>query len=252
MIYYTSHLPPAWSIKSWLYYAGFFHKRHAKKSGGATLANYSYTCHRCQNGVCVQIDVNKGVKRGGNAKLRKPKNVIQKKELNPSPLKSGKVVATRGRPPKSKAKIKKKAPLVVPLRRSARKAKCIILQKKKQRGRKKGKQIKPKKLIKEKPKKVTSKRSNTSCSYWLNGLQFSRKLNDERVLLFRSKRFLVPSDQSSAAPNKPTCQLCDEAEHASTLNYISCEICEGRLVSSLCGTDFFHNIYAFFNIILSH
>ena len=158
--------------------------------------------------------------------MQKSKNV--QTDLKSSRLKSSKNVSTRGK--KAKSKNNKKAIPVVPLRRSARKAKCLVLQKKKQRGRKKGKPVKSKKGTKEKPRKVPSckrKRTEVSCSYWLNGLQFSRKPNDERVLLFRSKSFQSASEEPSITRNQPKCQLCDEAGHNSTLNYIACEICKG-------------------------
>nr|XP_048322407.1 DDT domain-containing protein PTM-like isoform X3 [Ziziphus jujuba var. spinosa] len=207
------------------YCQGFFHKRHVKKSAGAIIADCTYTCHRCQSGKHVKIDAKRGKtnKKGGKS-LQKSKN--NKKDGRSLRLKSKRKVSGGGRPVRSKNN-RKVAPSV-PLRRSARKAKCIIVQTKKHGGRKKGKQIKSKKGTDKKRKRGTScqkKRTQVYYSYWLNGLYLSRKPNDERVMLFREKNFLVPSEQSSIIPDQPKCQLCNEAEHASTLSYIACEIC---------------------------
>lgn len=230
-------------------YVGFFHKRHVKKSAGAVIAECTYTCHRCQNGVRVRIVVKKGKtgKKGGKVKSKKSKNV-QTDGRSPH-VKGNKKVSTVGW--KVQPKKNSKAVTAVPLRRSARTAKCLSLQNKlqnkklqtkklqnkKHRGRKKGKQVIAKKVTQEKPKKGTSckkeekgtsfrrKRTAVSYSYWLNGLRLSRKPNDERVPLFRDKSFLAASEQSSAIPK---CQLCDEADHQSTLSYIICETCQGN------------------------
>ncbi|XP_024027304.1 DDT domain-containing protein PTM isoform X2 [Morus notabilis] len=209
---------------------GFFHKRHVKKSAGAIIAECTYTCHRCQNGVRAKIDTKKGktAKKGGNVKSKQSKNI--QTDRRSSQLKSNKKVSTVGQ--KGQSKKNSKAIPAVPLRRSTRKAKCLSLpnklQNKKHRGRKKGKQVKAKKATQEKTKKGTScrkKRTAVSHSYWLNGLLLSRKPNDERVVLFRDKSFLAPPEQSSDTPNQPKCQLCDEAGYKSTLNYVACETC---------------------------
>lgn len=214
-------------------YAGFFHKRHVRKSAGAIIAKCTYTCHRCQNGIRVNIDTKKGKadKRGAKAKSQKSKSV--QKNGRSSGLKTTKKVSTGGR--KVQSKSKKKATPAVPLRRSARRAKCLTLQKKKHRGRRKGKQAKSKTKLKkgtnEKPKKSTpcrKKRTEVSHSYWLNGLLWTRNPNDERVQLFRDKNFLAPSEQSPIHSDQLKCQLCDEAGHTSTLSYISCQICGGN------------------------
>lgn len=130
-----------------------------------------------------------------------------------------------------RSKSNRKVPPSVPLRRSARKAKCLIVQTKKPGGRRKGKQVKSRKGTCKKPKRGTSclkkKRTQVYYSYWLNGLLLSRKPNDDRVMLFREKRFLVPSEQSTI-PDQPKCQLCCEAGYTATLSYIACEICGGN------------------------
>lgn len=213
--------------------AGFFHKRHVRKSAGAIIAKCTYTCHRCQNGMRVNIDTKRGKPDKGGAKLKAQKSKSVQ-DSRSSRLKSRKKVSTGGRQVQSKGK--KKATPAVPLRRSARKAKCLVLQNKKHRGRRKGKQAKSKTKLKkgtnEKPKKVAScrkKRTEISCSYWLNGLQWSRNPDDERVLLFRETNFVGPLEQSPIVPDQqPKCKLCDGGGHTSTLGYIACQNCGGN------------------------
>lgn len=119
----------------------------------------------------------------------------------------------------------------VPLRRSARRLKIVTQQKKKIGGRKKGKQVKSKKVPPRKSKKSTSwqkKRTHIYRSYWLRGLLLSKKPNDERVMHFRRKKLLLPSEDLNAILTSPKCSLCSEAGYTSTLIYISCEICGGN------------------------
>lgn len=128
----------------------------------------------------------------------------------------------------------KKVPVSLPLRRSPRKAKCLSLQNKKHSKRKKGKkgkQSKSKKETYKKPKTDTSwqkKRTQVHHSYWLNGLLLSRKLNDERIMLFRDNKLFARSGCPSIILGHVKCQLCCEAEYASTLDYIGCELCGGN------------------------
>jgi hypothetical protein len=148
----------------------------------------------------------------------------------------------------------KKTPSIVPLRRSTRKAKSLYLrsqiiagrkkgtQGKKNVGRKKGKQSKSKKVTSQRPKETTGqpkkfpvatshkKRIQPSNSYWLNGLQFSRKPNDDRVMLFKEKKHII-SDVLTGSFDCPKCRLC--RGDGSTSNYIACEICGGNYFSSL-------------------
>lgn len=116
------------------------------------------------------------------------------------------------------------------------------IQSKRNVGRKKGKQSKSKKVTSQKPKEPTGqhkkfavtrackKRTELCNSYWLNGLRFSRKPNDERVMLFKEKKHIT-SEDFSGSRDCPKCCLCcgDEA----TSNYIACEICGGNHLSSV-------------------
>ncbi|KDP22133.1 hypothetical protein JCGZ_25964 [Jatropha curcas] len=213
------------------YCKGFFHKRHVRKSAGSIAAECTYTCHQCLNGKHVKSDSKTGksnAKRGKNI-IRNAKVQHQKSKRTPSGCKSvliknNKKVLRSSRSLRSQKN--KKVTIVVPLRRSPRKAKYNSLQNKKVGGSKKGKKVKSKKAMSKKPAKVTSfrkKRTENYHSYWLNGLFLSRKPGDERVMHFRSKKFLAPSESVSLDQHK--CPLCHEAGYTSTLNYISCEMC---------------------------
>uniref|UniRef100_A0A5B6ZI79 DDT domain-containing protein PTM n=1 Tax=Davidia involucrata TaxID=16924 RepID=A0A5B6ZI79_DAVIN len=212
------------------YCEGFFHKRHVRKSVGAITAECTYTCHKCQDGKSTRIDTKKG--KPQLPKSNKVAKVCRSLRSNTSKN------SCNDKQPVQLQNIKKdsvavplrrlrKDSVAVPLRRSARKVKCVSLQNKKVGGRKKGKQIKSRKGKSKKPKKgsLQKKRTQMCHTYWLNGLLLTRKPNDERVMHFRSKRLLAPSEQSSAILDQPKCSLCCEPEFTSMLNYIGCEIC---------------------------
>ncbi|KAJ8551332.1 hypothetical protein K7X08_000702 [Anisodus acutangulus] len=212
------------------YCKGFFHKRHVRKSTGVFAAEFKYTCHKCAD----VNNVRKNVKRG-RIELQKSKKASNSLRTLSSKVKS------RGTQNKQSVQSpsNKKEPVVIPLRRSARRAKLVVVQNKKI-GRKKGKQTKagrsrgrPKKQAKvdisekKKPAEVAWQRNRMQLCriYWLNGLLLSQKPNDERVTLFRSKKFLVLSGELAATADQPKCSLCDELEYTPTSNYIACEVC---------------------------
>ncbi|KAI7982633.1 DDT domain-containing protein PTM [Camellia lanceoleosa] len=210
------------------YCKGFFHKRHVKKSAGAVTARCKYTCHKCQDGDRVKVEAKKGKSQSQKSKKASTVCRVLRSKISKKPAKDQK--------PSQQQKNRKIA-VVLPLRRSARKAKCVTLQNKKVGGRKKGKgkgkangkakQIKPRKEISKKPKEGTWKKKRTPVyhTYWLSGLLLSRKPNDERVMHFRSKKLIVPSEQITAIHGEPKCSLCCEQEFSLTLNYVGCEIC---------------------------
>ncbi|KAK4356493.1 hypothetical protein RND71_025464 [Anisodus tanguticus] len=212
------------------YCKGFFHKRHVRKSSGVVAAEFKYTCHKCAD----VNNVRKNVKRG-RIELQKSKKASKALRTLSSKVKS------RGIKNKQPAQSpsNKKEPVVIPLRRSARRAKLVVVQNKKV-GRIKGKQTKagrgrgrPKKQAKidisekKKPAEVAwqRKRMQLCRIYWLNGLLLSQKPNDERVALFRGKKLLVLSGELAATADQPKCSLCDELEYTATSNYIACEVC---------------------------
>ncbi|KAL0419529.1 UNVERIFIED_CONTAM: DDT domain-containing protein PTM, partial [Sesamum radiatum] len=201
---------------------GFFHKRHARKSAGSISTECIYTCHRCQDGKFMKTDAREG-------KLQPPKSKHASKK-GVKPLGSGKG-KKRGKPKRPvNSKNTKKVTLVIPLRRSARNAERIAklsLQKTKVKKRKKGKQAKSGKGKSTKLKSGFSKKKRTpvNSSYWLNGVQLSRRANDERLIYFRSRMLLVRSGEVPSGHDKPQCSLCSEVDYNSELNYVACQIC---------------------------
>ncbi|GFQ03106.1 nucleosome-remodeling factor subunit bptf [Phtheirospermum japonicum] len=201
---------------------GFFHKRHVQKSAGSIRSACTYTCHKCQGGQFVKFDATKG-------KTQSTKLKNASKRLKALCSRKGKKMV------KVKRQVKSKNPkgvsLVVPLRRSARNAERVAkisLQKTKVKKRKKRKQAKSEKGSSKKPKINSCKKKRTPCnsSYWLNGLQLSRRPNDERLMHFRSRMLLVVPGEVNSVSDKPKCSLCGELEHNSNLNYVACEICQ--------------------------
>ncbi|KAM1804386.1 hypothetical protein FF1_030247 [Malus domestica] len=216
---------------------GFFHKRHARKSAGAVVARYKYTCYRCQKGLRPKIDTKrrKVETKGGKVQPHKCKpkgGKVQSQKFTNSQtgrrsmrLKNKKKALAGGR--QVRLKNSKTVPASVPLRRSPRKAKCLPVQNKRHSKRKKGKKGKSNKGTYKKPNTATwqKKRTQVYHSYWLNGLLLSRKPSDERVMHFRDKKLLVHSECVSTILDQLKCHLCCEARYSSSLNYISCEIC---------------------------
>lgn len=183
-------------------------------------------CHKCQDGKHVKSNAKKG------------KSVVKKSK------KTSKILRTvcprtkkRGTKDKQQAQSQNntKVPVVVPLRRSARRAKIVQLQEKKANkkvGRPRRKKMKSRKGTTKKPTEVVSQKKRTKVNriYWLNGLLLSQKPNDDRVALFRSKNLLVLSGELDATIDSPKCSLCSELESTPTVNYIACELCGGMVV----------------------
>ncbi|GER55040.1 PHD-finger and DNA binding domain-containing protein [Striga asiatica] len=199
---------------------GFFHKRHVKKSVGSSISACTFTCHKCLSGQLVKAHGKKG---------KSQFSIIKKtsKRLKSLWSKKGKKMG------RVKGKVKSKnpegVPSVVPLRRSARNAERVAkipLRSTKVKKRKRRKQSKSEKGSSKKPKiSSCKKRTPANSSYWLNGLQLSRKENDERLMHFRSRTLLVlPGEETSVLYN-PKCSLCGELEHKSDLIYVACELC---------------------------
>ncbi|CAK9184353.1 unnamed protein product [Ilex paraguariensis] len=189
---------------------GFFHKRHVRKSAGAITVGCTYTCHKCQDGKCIKNDMKTG--KSGLQKSKKASKISKK---------SGKVKQPAA------MQNRRKETVVVPLRRSARNLKCVSLPTKKIGRRKKSRKPKSKKGMSRKPTKGLwqKKRTEAYHTYWLNGLLLSRKPYDERVMHFRFKKLIIPSEQLDSIHDQPKCSVCCEPEFTSTLNYISCDIC---------------------------
>ncbi|KAL8545103.1 hypothetical protein ACS0TY_005342 [Phlomoides rotata] len=200
---------------------GFFHKRHVRKSAGSITTECKYTCHKCKDGGFVKISARKG-------KSEPPKLTNSSKAMKLVSSVKGK---KRGRKKLSvNLKNKKRVPLIVPLRRSARNAERTAkfsLQNTKSKKRKNGKKAKSERGKFKKPKICSLKKARTPVmsSYWLNGLRLSRMPDDERLMHFRSRMLLVLSGEGTSICDKPKCSLCNEVEYKSELNYVCCEIC---------------------------
>ncbi|GAV75423.1 PHD domain-containing protein/DDT domain-containing protein [Cephalotus follicularis] len=223
------------------YCKGFFHKRHVRKSDGVITAESTYACHRCQEGFI------KNVTKAGKIRRKRSKFNTSRQKVQPQQSKQASAASTARRSMRLKNKKKflvgvqpvwsrsdNKVVAGVPLRRSPRKVKFVLAEKKGKLKCQKGKGkfekgIQKYKKTPRKPKKGThwqKKRTITYHSYWLNGLLLSRKPDDKRVLQFRRKRFFAASECLTVSLDLPRCLLCCELEYKSTLNYIACEICE--------------------------
>nr|GMD24470.1 DDT domain-containing protein PTM [Ipomoea batatas] len=232
------------------YCNGFFHKRHVRKSTGTIPAQCVYTCYKCLDG--------KHVKSKTKVKLGTKKNKNTSKILMALHSRT-KRRCTKDKQLAHSQNNTNKDPVVMPLRRSARRAKILSVQEKNikkkigmtsgkfmksRRGRPKilsvqeknikkkigmtsGKFMKSRKRTSKKPTEAIQKKKRTQFFhiYWLNGLLLSQKPNDERVALFRSKKLFVLSGPLGAAVDSPKCSLCGELKSTLALNYIACEVC---------------------------
>ncbi|XP_038709113.1 DDT domain-containing protein PTM-like isoform X1 [Tripterygium wilfordii] len=213
------------------YCNGYFHRRHVRKSAGAIAAEYTYTCHRCYGGNCVKTDAKTGKKatKGGKNNTEGMKPKLQDGKKSSKECRSVKLKVSKNalsRPVKSKSN--KKIVAGITLRRSPRKNKYVSFQNKKPRGRKKGKQVRARRGNFKESKKDASrrkKRTQAYYSYWVNGLCFSRKPDDERLMVFRSKILLAPSEHITVNLDQHKCHLCGGGGYTSTSNYIACELC---------------------------
>ncbi|KAK6925566.1 Zinc finger, PHD-finger [Dillenia turbinata] len=209
------------------YCKGFFHKRHVRKSAGIITSEFTYTCHKCQ-GEVMKIERRIGKLQPQSKKSSTSCRPGRSKITKPAQSRKNKKACTSG--VRSQLQSKKNAPPGVPLRRSSRIVQYMALQKKKVDERSKGKKPKRKKGKSKKSVKRSAwqkKRTQIHHPFWLNGLQFSRKPNDERTLHFRKKQVIFPSDHMDVTVDTPKCQLCCEFNSISTSTYICCEFCKG-------------------------
>lgn len=230
-----------WHVSCWwCNCTGFFHKKHVTKSTGSITSKCTYTCRKCQDGACIKV-----IKKKGRPKLQKGNTSFKGKS---SVYSKSSVSAVEGKKLKQSTSGKKNS--VIPLRRSTRKVKLISRQSETVGGLNKRKQIifkkgkrpkKPKYPKKSKKAKITQKqkftvqgvwqkkRTAVCFPYWLNGLRLSRKPNDERIMQFRREKLILAFEQTNAVLDRPQCSLCRETEFTSTLNYVCCELCRGKL-----------------------
>lgn len=207
-----------------LHCKGFFHKRHVKKSSGATAAENAYSCHKCQGGNFLKLEAKKGKK----PVLYKSNSAVGSRVLRSKTKKK----AYKAVKPAQKRKYNKMDTVSLPLRRSPRNLKCVALQNKKigkrKKGKAKSKHVKSARNVPQKPKRSVwqKKRTQAYHAYWLNGILFSRKANDERIDLFKGRSLIMPSCLSLVSmASPPKCGLSCEQDFTPSLSYISCEIC---------------------------
>ncbi|XP_068660494.1 DDT domain-containing protein PTM-like [Aristolochia californica] len=85
------------------------------------------------------------------------------------------------------------------------------------------------------------KRTQTAHPYWLNGIHWGRKSNNENGFCFREGKVLLPFGQLAMKTSlEPICSLCHEG-YDSRLIYIACENCEGWFHADAFGVAA-HNI----------
>lgn len=221
---------------------GFFHRRHVRKSAGPVTAECKYTCYKCKDAnhlkssnlkrKKLQPPKSKQPPKGCLPVISEPIHVVLRKSKTQS--KKDKNSCRNGLPLQSKNK--KGVSVGVPLRRSARIPKYIFRMKGNSiGGDKEAKQMKLEKPKFSKKSKKEKKQNNVTCwkkrrtrvchSYWINGLLLSRKVNDEKVTLFKKKKLLL-SSKWFIIHEQPKCRLCQETGSTETLNYIGCEICK--------------------------
>ncbi|KAJ4815030.1 PHD finger family protein [Rhynchospora pubera] len=181
---------------------GFFHRKHFRVPKGATTA--VFTCAKCKDDT---------------AKTKKVSPLKKKPKASPHKKKKK----------KKGVNLKKK----VELRRSERLLAMKPLPKKPKKKSKNSKKAvaKPKKeKVKPSAESVTDltwpkrKRTISPHSYWLNGLQWTRKPDDDLGNDFRrSKVVLHAQNLEMESVSQPVCSLCskDTTEHL----YIACEKC---------------------------
>lgn len=223
---------------------GFFHKRHVTRSSEAIASESKYTCHRCRAGNQAKNDSKQGKQKWG--KLQNVKNLKvgsrgRLAKLRAKAREKGKTLSSSGSVlsgNNKKVQYHKKQSLQenanvsfgMTLRRSARKATCAPVQSNSSAGRKKRKRKRNKSrnvAAKETQKSTTCQKRSIRAvhSFWLNGLLFSKKPNDERVVHFKRRKLLVPSEFSAGTDDPPKCSLCSGRGFVSASMYIACEIC---------------------------
>ncbi|XP_073114009.1 DDT domain-containing protein PTM isoform X2 [Elaeis guineensis] len=192
---------------------GYFHRRHFRVPKGAITT--TYTCYRCKDKNTMKI------KAQGRKGVSKKRKTLTGKKSKGLPMK-GKC-ASNGLPKKGKH-----AQRLLP-----KTGKHVVAKnQKKFNGKKKGKKGK-----KGKPKRSQSRKSDNGISwpkrkrtivhhsYWLDGLQWTGKLDNEQGKCFRRRKVLLPSQHLGDPSVQPVCCLCGK-EYNSDIIYIGCESCE--------------------------
>lgn len=208
--------------------AGLLHKKHFRVPKGAITT--TYTCTRCKDKSSVKAKAQDG-------KITNTKAKAQDRKITNGKAKAQDPVITH-------VKAKANNPVTRPKRRKLSSGKQLVVKPKRkknvsQKSSKKGKRV----ILKHKKKRLgfencegkrepidpgmhKRKRTTMHFSYWLNGLLFTGKPDDERVRKFREGKVLLPSQSMEVPDMQPLCCLCNEKYNSGAI-YICCENCEG-------------------------
>lgn len=231
----------------YIFFPGFFHKKHVRASKGSISEEHTYICFGCRAKKPVEVKTKKPVKK---VKTKKPVKVSSKREVQKVEPESYKIPKLR----RSQRAIKK-VTTYVPVqskkindckkgskfqsesdmpKTSKFPSKCWTLKKsrfqsKRERSRKSSGQTKS-----EMPKEFTNvirwpkgKRTCVHHAYWLKGILWAKNPYDGRRNNFQDRNVL---QSSNSEDKQPVCGLCHEA-YESGLIYVRCESCEGILIS---------------------
>lgn len=219
---------------------GFFHKRHVMKCSDAITAGCTYTCHRCKAGKHVKTNSVKGKCKLGKLRGAKKLKVDGRGSSTILRAKPSKTVKALARSKQVLLGNNKKVQYHeqhlpqrnvyagMTLRRSARKASNVPLQSDSSAGVGKRKRYNSRNVASKETTKGSywkKRRSHILHSFWLKGLQLSRKPNDERVVQFKKRKLLVPSEFSAGIDDPLKCSLCSGQGFMSASTYIGCETC---------------------------
>lgn len=169
--------------------AGYFHKKHVRVSKGAIPVEY--ICYRCKD------------KKSMKAKVKKQKVATHGKE--------------KGAGSNSKVLLKKRRRVLVKTKKKPnleKKQKLVVIR-----------QANSRIVDISNPRK--RKRKTMHYSFWLNGLQWARKSEDERAKHFRKTNVMLPSQRLFRSSKRPVCCLCLK-EFDSELIYVCCDNCKGK------------------------
>ncbi|KAJ3683809.1 hypothetical protein LUZ60_014036 [Juncus effusus] len=195
---------------------GYFHRKHFKLPKDITAI--LFICIKCSKDQSAKKpQPKKSPKKEKSERKSKPKaskkkkkqNFNLKKKIELELRRSDRILAKKPQPKKkSKKKYKKK-----PKKSESKKITNII----------------PKTLDESETELTWPKRKRTFSphSYWLNGLHWTGKLNDELNIHFIRSKIIFPTENfdESASNSKPVCSLCVKEYNSQSL-YISCDKCE--------------------------
>ncbi|XP_072958753.1 DDT domain-containing protein PTM [Typha angustifolia] len=200
---------------------GFFHRKHFRVPKSAVTT--TYTCFKCKDNQIVKV------KRKGRkvAQKKKRKNPTRKRSQRISKKRKHVVVKVKKKPDwRKKSKTYRPNTKKGQLKKSKKESKNCQPKKsesKSERAENKSKNIKPE-VFENDLGWRKRKRTVVHHSYWLNGLRWTYKGDDEQGKCFR-RRVLLPSQHIETSFSEPVCCLC-RRDYNSDVIFICCEKCE--------------------------